>query len=157
MLACCATSPRSPTGPGDLLDALRNWWASLFGKQEPRPCATGVRGSKPRPAAPAAVPRVLEPVRRRLRRRPRPGELVAYTFLALDSWAWDRDCGREPTETPLEFAARLGEVFPDLAEAFTRFARVYARVSYSDAPPPADTLAVLEETWDGLVHGVAVA
>ena len=41
-----------------------------------------------------------------------PAELVAYTFLALDSWAWDRDAGREPAETPLEFVARLADAVP---------------------------------------------
>jgi hypothetical protein len=84
-------------------------------------------------------------------------ELVDYTFMALDSWAWDNDCGRDLTETPLEFAARLGELFPDLDELLRQFARVYARVTYSESPPPDNTFAVLEAAWDGLVHGVAVA
>jgi hypothetical protein len=82
--------------------------------------------------------------------------LVDYTFLALDSWAWDHDCGRDPTETPLEFCRRVGEEFPELAEILSRFAKSYARVTYSIFPLPADTLAMLEETWEGMVHGVAV-
>jgi hypothetical protein len=83
-------------------------------------------------------------------------ELVDYTFLALDSWAWDRGSGREPMETPLEFARRLGEEFPDLAELLSRFAKAYARVTYSEFPLPDDTLAMLEEVWEGLIYGVAV-
>jgi hypothetical protein len=139
-----------------LLDALRDWWAGLF---------TGKRGAA-KAAAAAETP--TGPV------RPPPfyefsnpfgdgsadgrdlAELVEYTFQALDSWAWDRECGREPRETPLEFCARLGEAFPDLTEVLTRFARTHARTTYSDLPPPSDALAVLEATWEGMVHGVAV-
>jgi hypothetical protein len=139
-----------------LLDAIRNWWANLWGRKAPAPRK-----------AEAAVP--LGPL------RPPPfnefsnpfadgsasgrdlAELVAYTFMAFDSWAWDRDCGRDLAETPLEFAARVIDLFPDLGEVIARFAKVYARVSYSDDEPPDDTLAVLEEMWDGMIHGVAVA
>ena len=38
-----------------------------------------------------------------------PAELVRYTFEALEAWAWSRDLGAEPGETPFELAARIGE------------------------------------------------
>ena len=85
-----------------------------------------------------------------------PSDLVAYTFEALDSWAWDQDAGRESPETPLEFLARLADLHPDLVEALTRFAKVYARVTYSGADPPPDSLPACEAIWDGMVHGVVV-
>jgi hypothetical protein len=84
-----------------------------------------------------------------------PADLVAYTFEALDAWAWDQDAGREAPETPLEFLARLADLHPDLAEVLTRFAKVYARVTYSQADPPPDTSVACEALWDGMVHGVA--
>ncbi|HEV3386899.1 MAG TPA: DUF4129 domain-containing protein [Gemmata sp.] len=139
-----------------LLEALRNWWAGLFGG--------GATSEKKEVASTAPVGPVRPPPFREFpnpfadgsAERREPAELVDYTFLALDSWAWDRDCGREPTETPLEFARRLGETFPDLAEILNRFAISYAKVTYSEFPLPDDTLTMLEEMWEGMVYGVAV-
>jgi len=140
-----------------LLDAIRNWWAGLFGG----------RGSGEKKEFTAIVP--LGPVRPPpfhefsnpfadgSAERRDPGELADYTFLALDSWAWDKDAGRDPTETPLEFCSRLGELFSELSDILSRFARIYARVTYSELPPPDNTLEILEEMWEGMVHGVAVA
>ncbi len=139
------------------LEGLRAWWANLFG---------GERASRDRPGAEDTTP--LAPV------RPPPfsaysnpfsdgtadtrdpAELIAYTFEASDAWAWDRDAGREPAETPLEFARRVGEAFPDHADAFARLANLYTRMSYSTLPLPNDTLPVLEAIWEELVHGAAV-
>ena len=138
-----------------LLDAIRNWWANLFRKGE----RTRTEAA-PTPVGPSRPPPFHEfsnPFADGSADRLPPRELVAYTFDALDSWAWDRDSGRASGETPLEFVSRLAEAFPDLAEVFDRFAKVYARVCYSEGPPPANTLAVLEHVWEGMVHGVAVA
>jgi hypothetical protein len=139
-----------------LLEALRNWWAGLFGgskESEKKEVASTV------PIGPVRPPPFHEfpnPFADGSAERREPAELVDYTFLALDSWAWDRDCGREPAETPLEFARRLGETFPDLAEILSRFAKSYARVTYSEFPLPDDTLPMLEAMWEGMVYGVAV-
>ena len=78
-----------------------------------------------------------------------PAELIAYTFEALDAWAWDRAAGRDPAETPLEFARRLGE-------AFAKLANLYTRMTYSTLPLPGTALATLEEAWEQMIHGVAV-
>lgn len=138
-----------------LLDMLRNWWTGLFGRK-----ANGRRetAGKAEPLAPVRPPpfhAFANPFADGTAESRDPAELTRYTFLALDSWAWDRDCGRDPTETPLEFAARLAEQFPDLTEVLVRFGRLYARVSYSENPLPADTLATLEAMWEGLVYGIS--
>src|SRR4029434_1749923 len=61
--------------------------------------------------------------------RREPAELIAYTFEALDAWAWDRDAGRDSSETALEFARKLGEAFPDHAEVFAKLANLYTRMA----------------------------
>jgi hypothetical protein len=140
-----------------LLDAIRNWWAGLWGRQREQ---SAHADRSPEPIAPVRPPpfhAFANPFADGSAETRDPAELVLYTFMALDSWAWDRDCGRDPTETPLEFAARLAEQFPDLTEVLVRFGRLYARVSYSENPLPADTLATAEAMWEGMVHGVAVA
>jgi hypothetical protein len=139
-----------------LLDAIRNWWAGLFGgrkKGEKKEAAASV------PLGPVRPPPFHEfpnPFSDGSAARREPAELTDYTFLALDAWAWDQDCGRNLPETPLEFAARLADLYPDLAEVFGKFSKIYARVTYSELPPPDDTLAILEAMWDGMIHGVAV-
>jgi hypothetical protein len=139
-----------------LLDALRNWWANLFGGRgavEKKETAATVRIGPVRPPPFSEFP---NPFADGSAERREVAELVDYTFLALDSWAWDRGFGRDPTETPLEFTWRLGEEFPDLAELLNRFAKSYARVTYSEFPLPDGTLAMLEEMWEGMVYGVVV-
>ena len=133
-----------------------DWWAGLWGKRKASPSrqeevASPLTGpQRPPPFHAYSNPFVDGSASTR-----DPSNLVAYTFEALDAWAWDQDAGREWPETPLEFLARLADLHPDLLDVLTRFAKVYARVTYSDADPPPDTLPVCEAMWDGMVHGVA--
>ncbi|MFO0823672.1 MAG: DUF4129 domain-containing protein [Gemmataceae bacterium] len=139
-----------------LLEAMQNWWANLWGKRVQSANADRSPGIG-LPRRPPPFAEFSNPFSDGSARRRDPVELVAYTFEALDSWACDRDCGREVAETPLEFAARLGEQFPEMSEMVEQFAKVYARVSYSEAEPPTNTKVVLERLWQGMVHGAAVA
>ena len=77
-----------------------------------------------------------------------PTELAEYTFAAFDAWAWDRDRGRQPEETPLEFAVRVGHEYPALDEPGYKAAEVIARVMYSRKPLPTDTRKTLADLWD---------
>jgi hypothetical protein len=137
-----------------LLDAIRNWWANLWGKANPDRKVGGELAAPLGPQRPPPFHAFSNPFADGSAGGRDPAELVAYTFMALDSWAWDRDAGRDEAETPLEFISRLIDAYPDIAETLARFARLYAKVSYSHSPPPDDALEALEETWDGLIHGV---
>ncbi len=139
-----------------LLDAIRNWWAGLWGRKAPAK-REEVAAAPLAPVRPPSFHEFSNPFTDGTAEGRDPAELVAYTFMAFESWAWDRDCARDAAETPLEFVVRLIDHFPDLGEVFARFAKVYAHTSYSEAGPPADTLPALEEMWDGMIHGVAVA
>ncbi|MCI0702545.1 MAG: DUF4129 domain-containing protein [Planctomycetia bacterium] len=139
------------------LDGIKAWWASLFAKKEANPDRKV--GGEPTPLAPVRPPPFTEysnPFADGTAEDREPAELIAYTFEALDAWAWDRDAGREPTETPLEFARRLGDAFPDQAESFMALAKLYTRMAYSTLPLLDNTLATLEEAWEQMVHGVAI-
>jgi hypothetical protein len=139
------------------LEGLRDWWASLFGKAANPDRKVG--GDSPQALAPVRPPPFTDysnPFADGTAEGRDPAELVAYTFEALDAWAWDRGAGREPAETPLEFARRLGEAFPEQAAAFARLATLYTRMVYSTLPLPGNALALLEEAWEQMVHGVAV-
>jgi len=80
----------------------------------------------------------------------KPAEVVEYTFAALDGWAWDRDRGRAPGETPTEFAVRLGHEFAALDEPAFGVAQLYARTQYSRRPVTKAELAAAEKLWDEL-------
>ncbi len=139
------------------LEGIRAWWASLFGKKEAPVRERRVEDATPQAALrPPPFSAYSNPFADGSAENRDPAELVAYTFEALDAWAWDRDAGRESPETPLEFARRLAEAFPDQAETFVRLATLYTRMAYSTLPLPQNTLAVLEEAWEQMVHGVAV-
>jgi hypothetical protein len=79
-----------------------------------------------------------------------PAELLAYSFAAFDSWAWDRDRGRTEDETPTEFAARIAEDFPDLTEPARDLATLHTRALYSPAPLPPDTGDRVATFWRSL-------
>ncbi|MBX9580687.1 MAG: DUF4129 domain-containing protein [Gemmataceae bacterium] len=140
-----------------LLDAIRNWWANLFGRRASRERERPEDAGDAGPVRPPPFSAFSDPFADGTAPGRDPAELVAYTFAALDAWAWDRGHGRRADETPLEFAARLGDEYPDLAADLRRLAGRYARVAYSEGPLPADTLGLLEEVWDQLAHGVPVA
>jgi hypothetical protein len=80
----------------------------------------------------------------------KPGEVVEYTFAALDAWAWDRGSGRKPGETATEFAARLGHEHADLDEPAFAVAQLYARTQYSRRPVASGELVAAERLWDAL-------
>ena len=140
----------------NLLDALKNWWANLWGGKK------AVRPVSPMNAAPAGPQRpppfsdYSNPFADGSANRRDAEELTAYTFEALDAWAWDRGHGRTAAETPLEYASRLGVEFPEMEKEFRRLASLFARSAYAFGPLPKETKSFLEQFWESLVHGAAV-
>jgi hypothetical protein len=132
-----------------LLDALRNFWANLFGG--------GRRTTE--------TDEQVEQEDRTLRERPfasfrnpfaggRIGmaapELIRYTFAAAQAWARERELGRQPGETPLEFADRVGAEVPSLEADLHRLALLYARAVYARGGLPGDSIEVLRKFWERL-------
>ena len=88
-----------------LLEALRNFWANLFGgwrrtSEETEESEQEERTMPERPFASFANPLAGGKSGMAV------PELVRYTFAAVQAWARERDLGRQPGETPLEFAER---------------------------------------------------
>jgi hypothetical protein len=138
-----------------LLDAIRNWWANLFGSTSKSARTAEQEEVEAGPVRPPPFSAFTDPFAAGTADDRDPAELVEYTFAALDSWAWDRGHGR--SETPLEFAARLADEFPDHGADFRRMAGAYARVAYADGSVPAGAMALLEAVWDRMVHGTTAA
>ncbi|MDY3561712.1 DUF4129 domain-containing protein [Gemmata sp. JC673] len=139
------------------LEGIRSWWQSLFGARTRREGGAAVGETKPPgPQRPPPFSAYSNPFADGTSEERDPAELIAYTFEAFDAWVWDHGSGRDPAETPLEFARRVGEAFPDHAEAFAKLSNVYTRTAYSELPIPENALAVLEDVWERLVHGAGV-
>src|SRR5262245_35015558 len=79
--------------------------------------------------------------------RQAPGELVRYTFEALQAWAYERGLPRQPGETPLEFAGRVGGDYPALEEGALRLANDYAGLAYARREPPPACREPLRRFW----------
>ena len=77
-------------------------------------------------------------------------ELLADSFAALESWAWDENHERTPDETPAEFAVRLGKAFPALDDATRQLVALYVRVLYANVGIPGSANAVARKFWDAL-------
>jgi hypothetical protein len=132
-----------------LLDALRNFWANLFGgwrqtaeetedsEEEERTVAEQPFASFPDPFAGGKSGMAVS-------------ELIRYTFAAVQAWARERDLGRHPGETPLEFADRVGDEVPALETDLRRLAALYSRAVYARGGPPGNSVEVLRQFWQRL-------
>jgi uncharacterized protein DUF4129 len=76
-----------------------------------------------------------------------PEELVRYTFDALEAWARERHMARHVGETPLEFAARVGDEVPALEGDVLRLSDFYVRVVYARARIPEGSREPLRRFW----------
>jgi hypothetical protein len=68
--------------------------------------------------------------------------------------AWGREAGleRSPDQTPLEFAAGLGERFPPLLQAAGQTAEFYTYLAYGPGRLTPQVRGPLEELWQRLAE-----
>jgi hypothetical protein len=136
---------------------LLDWLRGLFGqkkaaaKADEDDTAEEVAIERPPPFADFSNPFTDGTARRRSTR-----DLAEYTFLAFDAWAWDRDLGRQPDETPREFAERVAEDHPDLEQPGKVLAEVFVLAMFGKADPPADAKKKLAAFWEALEAEPAV-
>lgn len=129
---------------------LLDWWRNLFARKP----GAGGREADDEPAddGPTRPPfdSFSNPFADGTARRRSPADVVAYTFAALDAWAWERGRGRQPGETPTEFAIRLGHEEERLDEPGFQLAELYVRALYAKGQLPADALKTARAVWDTL-------
>jgi hypothetical protein len=134
----------------NLLDALQAFWQALWRKGKERD-DSGAGGGQEE-AAPAVPFRSFpDPFATGRARGMAVGELVRYTFEALQAWARERNLARYPGETPLEFAARVGEEVPALEEGVRRLAGYYTGLAYARRALADDCREPLRQFWATLV------
>jgi hypothetical protein len=129
-----------------LLDALRRFWEGLFG--QPRRTRSHAHEEEER-LEPAGVPfsSFMNPFLTGRADSAPAGEVVRYSFEALEAWARENDCGRGRDETPIEFTKRLAVAIGALDSETTALGDLYARVLYGGGRLPGDWRDTLEEFW----------
>ncbi len=135
-----------------LLEAWARFWSHLFGRRgrsddDAAPAPVHVRARPPRPFSSFHNPfRLGQPWT--------PYEFACYTFAAYEARCRELGVPRQPGETPLEHADRVGAEVPALEVHARRLALVYARGLYGSAELPTAVNDVLREVWDRLEAGV---
>jgi hypothetical protein len=79
--------------------------------------------------------------------RSSPGELVKYTFAALEAWGREQGFPRGPDATPHEFVAVLGGRIPRLRADAVSLANLYSRAVYSRASLSPAATSNLAQLW----------
>ncbi|MBN2292146.1 MAG: DUF4129 domain-containing protein [Pirellulales bacterium] len=135
-------------GIRQFLQELREFWARLFGghessSEEDAKEASG--DSQPRPFS-----EYRDPFTSGMIGRHPPEQIVRYTFEALEAWAREHDCGREPEQTPREFALQVGGRFESLSGGVNLLADLYSLVAYARGRPNARSIEPLAQLWQGL-------
>jgi hypothetical protein len=129
-----------------LLDSLRKFWLR-FTSWRPR---RADRGEEPT-VLPVTPPRPFsfyrDPFLTGRDRGMSNGELVRYSFEALEAWARERDLARQTGETPLEFAQRIGDEVPALETDARRLANFYAGLAYARGAVPNSCRDPLRDFW----------
>jgi hypothetical protein len=135
-----------------LVAALRAWWQGLWQRRN---------GSTAPEAEVEADQEVLEPFSSFTNpfldgtaAHRSAGELVRYSFEALQAWARERDLGRQKGETPLEFVQRLGGEMPSLEADTRRLAALYVRLAYARGALPASSGETVRQFWQRLTDVV---
>lgn len=129
---------------------LQNLWAEMLGMFGRKPTAT-VAGSEETSDEPIAPPRPFstfsDPFRSGKAAQSSPGELVRYTFEALQAWAFENNCGRTPDQTPMEFGQRLQSQRLKISSEAHEVSLLYAQVAYGGHRPDDSSVATLQKLW----------
>jgi hypothetical protein len=130
-----------------LLEGLRSFWQGLWGWWPQRERSSAADGEVPEAAPSRPFASFRDPFKSGKAQRMSPDELVRYSFEALQAWAVERGLARQAGETPLEFAARLGEEFPPLEGDLRMLAGHYAGLAYARRSAPPECRDSLQRLW----------
>jgi hypothetical protein len=130
-----------------LLSAWHGFWQNLFGRR--RKEADEAAGSEGGPKQPLPRPFAdfADPFATGTAGRYSPDELVRYSFEALEAWARERGCPRQPEQTPHEFAQNVGKHAASLARDARILAELYCRVAYAPGKPFAAASSCRYDDW----------
>jgi uncharacterized protein DUF4129 len=130
-----------------ILQSLRNFWARLFGWRREEGERQGSGELEPVLQTPEPFSTFHNPFLDGTADKQPVNETTCYTFEALEAWAHEHGIGREPEETPMEFAARISEQVPELGPQAKKLAENYSRVTYAHTSLARAALEPLRLLW----------
>lgn len=129
----------------ELLKAWREFWDRLFGRRAQEAGSLAVEEVRSEPLRPLSA--FADPFLTGDAGRMAPGDLVRYTFAALEAWGRENNCARQPEETPHEFAHKVGERATSISREVWVLADLYCRVAYAPGQLSAVTARPIEQLW----------
>lgn len=128
-----------------LVDGLRDFWCRWFGG----PRGAESIGVSERETVEASRPfsDFADPFTSGAAARLPAAELVRYSFEALEAWARERGCPRDPQQTAHEFARQVARRDAQLSGPARQLADLYARLAYAAAAPAQASVESLRELW----------
>jgi len=141
----------------EFIAGLRSWWAGLFGGSSRSGAGDASLAGGTTMAPPPAWRDFVNPFSQGMAQRVPAGELIRYTFAALDAWA--RECGqsRGIHETPLEFARRLGTIDEQFGREALAVAELYGQLAFARESLPAHAVETARKLWQRLTIPSAAA
>ena len=133
----------------DFVQGWRAFWQGLFGGKRARAEATEAAEGDHKPPQ-RSFADFADPFASGMAERLAPDELVRYSFEALEAWAREQDCARNPDQTPHEFARDIGEHATKLSRHSHRLADLYCRVAYAPGTLPPEATEPLRQLWSSL-------
>lgn len=132
-----------------LLKELRELWEKWFG-QKPAPA---INAPVPAPPPVKKFADYPDPFISGLAARWSLAELVQYTFAALEARGRERDCPRGEEQTPLEYAAAVGQVEPAFASEFRSLADLYGQLAFAGGNAPSQAKSLVQRLWQRWQNG----
>jgi hypothetical protein len=127
----------------DLLAGFRSFWDRLFGGRKLAEAAEAERG----PPRPRQLADFADPFATGMAGRLSSDQLVRYLFEAVEAWARENSCPREPEQTPHEFARSIGRRNPALGQLASCLADLYCEAAYAPGRLAITNLQPLQELW----------
>ena len=128
-----------------LLKELRELWAKWFG-QKPSAAAVAATAA-PLPPPPKRFADFADPFASGLAARWTLAELVRYTFEALEARGREQNCPRGNDQTPLEYAAAVGQVEPAFASDLHSLADLYGQLAFAGGTASLQSTSLLQQLW----------
>ncbi len=127
----------------DLLSGFRSLWERLWHRSS-KTIETVEEGGPPQRRSFADF---ADPFANGMAERLSADQLVQYTFEALEAWAREHGCPRDPQQTPHEFARSAGRCEESLGRWALRLADLYCEAAYAPGRLRLASTQPLKELW----------
>ncbi len=139
----------------NFIRACQEFWQRLFGGR-PQVVAEVATEAVANERPPRPFSDFSDPFVSGMADRSSADELIRYTFAAFEAWAYERGFGREPEQTPHEFALAASRYNRDLGRDAARLAELYCWSAYGNSALPNSTVEHLRRFWKKLDAAGAV-